>query len=282
MAKVAGQRVRYGQIDHEYGMKLATTPPEDDGPIWMVNLMKYREKADYADGRQADITGKEADDLYAPLGPLKAIGAQVVFLAEVDSQFLNDSPKWDRVGIVKYPSRRSFIEMQTRKDFQELHHHKEAGMAETIVAGCLPMPLPELPASAPTWDEVPCPPTADDPYVVVIHVLKFHDDERRDQMATYTDHAGKIAVPMGVRLAAWTEVEGTIMGDGRQWDQIRFNVFPSREAFMKVVFDPERLEAQKSFREPAIADTYALITRPSIDRLYESITGSPAPYPTKP
>ncbi len=282
MAKVAGQRVRYGQIDHEYGMKLATTPPEDDGPIWMVNLMKYREKADYADGRKADITGKEADDLYAPLGPLKAIGAQVVFLAEVDSQFLNDSPKWDRVGIVKYPSRRSFIEMQTRKDFQELHHHKEAGMAETIVAGCLPMPLPELPASAPTWDEVPCPPTADDPYVVVIHVLKFHDDERRDQMATYTDHAGKIAVPMGVRLAAWTEVEGTIMGDGRQWDQIRFNVFPSREAFMKVVFDPERLEAQKSFREPAIADTYALITRPSIDRLYESITGSPAPYPTKP
>lgn len=282
MAKVAGQRVRYGQIDHEYGMKLATTPPEDDGPIWMVNLMKYREKADYADGRQADITGKEADDLYAPLGPLKAIGAQVVFLADVDSQFLNDSPKWDRVGIVKYPSRRSFIEMQTRKDFQELHHHKEAGMAETIVAGCLPMPLPELPASAPTWDEVPCPPTADDPYVVVIHVLKFHDDERRDQMATYTDHAGKIAVPMGVRLAAWTEVEGTIMGDGRQWDQIRFNVFPSREAFMKVVFDPERLEAQKSFREPAIADTYALITRPSIDRLYESITGSPAPYPTKP
>lgn len=282
MAKVAGQRVRYGQIDHEYGMKLATTPPEDDGPIWMVNLMKYREKADYADGRQADITGKEADDLYAPLGPLKAIGAQVVFLAEVDSQFLNDSPKWDRVGIVKYPSRRSFIEMQTRKDFQELHHHKEAGMAETIVAGCLPMPLPELPASAPTWDEVPCPPTADDPYVVVIHVLKFHDDERRDQMATYTDHAGKIAVPMGVRLAAWTQVEGTIMGDGRQWDQIRFNVFPSREAFMKVVFDPERLEAQKSFREPAIADTYALITRPSIDRLYESITGSPAPYPTKP
>lgn len=282
MAKVAGQRVRYGQIDHEYGMKLATTPPEDDGPIWMVNLMKYREKADYADGRQADITGKEADDLYAPLGPLKAIGAQVVFLAEVDSQFLNDSPKWDRVGIVKYPSRRSFIEMQTRKDFQELHHHKEAGMAETIVAGCLPMPLPELPASAPTWDEVPCPPTADDPYVVVIHVLKFHDDERRDHMTTYTDHAGKIAVPMGVRLAAWTQVEGTIMGDGRQWDQIRFNVFPSREAFMKVVFDPERLEAQKSFREPAIADTYALITRPSIDRLYESITGSPAPYPTKP
>lgn len=279
MAEVAGQQVRYGQINREYGMKMFSMPPEEDGPIWMVNLMKYREKADYADGREADISGKEADDLYAPLGPLKAIGARPVFLADVDTQFLNDSPKWDRVGIVKYPSRRAFLEMQSRPDFKELHHHKEAGMAETIVCGCLPMPVPELPADAPSWDEVPHPPTADDPYVVVIHVIKFKSPESRTEMATYSDHAGKVAVPNGVRLAAWTEVEGTILGDGREWDQIRFNVFPSREAFMKVVFDPDRLQAQAAHRETAIADTYTLITRPSIDRLYESITGEPAPYP---
>ena len=192
------------------------------------------------------------------------------------------TPKWDRVGIVKYPSRRAFIEMQSRKDFQELHHHKEAGMAETIVAGCLPMELPPLPADAPSWADVPHPPTAADPYVVVVHVIKFKDDDRRDEMATYTDHAAKIAVPHGVRLAAWTQVEGTIMGDGREWDQIRFNVFPSRAAFMAVVMDPERLAAQAAHRETAIADTYTLITRPSIDRLYESITGEPNPYPSHP
>lgn len=280
--RVAGQQVRYGQIDREYGVKLFSTPPEDDGPIWMVNFMSYRDKADYADGRDSDITGREADDRYAPIGPLKAIGAEPVFLADVDTQFLNDSPRWHRIGIVKYPTRRSFIEMQNRPDFKELHAHKEAGMAETIVCGCLPMPIPEVPAGAPTWDEVPHPPTADDPYVVVVHLLKFKDDERRDEMATYTDHAAKIAVPHGVRLAAWTRVEGTILGDGRQWDQVRFNVFPSREAFMKVVFDPERLAAQAAHRETAIADTYTLITRPTIDRLYESIQGRPAPYPAVP
>ena len=154
-------------------------------------------------------------------------------------------------------------------------------MAATIVAGCLPMPLPPLPEDAPSWDDVPHPPTADDGYVVVIHVIRFKDDERRDEMATYTDHAAKIAVPHGVRLAAWTQVEGTIMGDGREWDQIRFNVFPSRAAFMAVVMDPDRLAAQAAHRETAIADTYTLITRPSIDRLYESITGEPNPYPTR-
>jgi hypothetical protein len=281
MAKVAGQSVRYGQIDYEYGMKLAGTPPEEDGPIWMVNLMHYRETADYADGREGAISGREADDRYAPLGPLAAIGAEPVFFADVDTQFLNDTPAWHRVGIVKYPTRRSFIEMQQRPDFQELHAHKEAGMAQTIVAGCLPMPVPSLPANAPTWDEVPHPPTAEDHYVVVIHVIKFKDDERRSEMATYTDHAANIAVPHGVRLATWMNVEGTIMGDGRTWDQIRFNVFPSREAFMKVVLDPARLQAQAAHRETAIADTYTLITRPKIDRLYESITGTAAPYPIR-
>jgi hypothetical protein len=281
MAKVAGQTVRYGQVNVDYGMKLATAPPAEDGPIWMVNLMHYRDKANYSDGRTSEISGKEADDLYAPLGPLAAVGAEVVFLADVDTQFLNDSPAWHRVGIVKYPTRRSFIEMQQRPDFQDLHAHKEAGMAQTIVAGCLPMPLPDLPASAPEWTQVPHPPSAHDPYVVVIHVLKFKDDERRHEMATYTDHAANIAVPHGVRLAAWMQVEGTILGDGRTWDQIRFNVFPSREAFMKVVFDPDRLAAQSTHRETAIADTYTLITRPIIDRLATSITNSPAPYPAR-
>jgi hypothetical protein len=60
------------------------------------------------------------------------------------------------------------------------------------------------------------------------------------------------------------------MGDGRQWDQVRFNAFPSKAAFMAVVADPDRLAAQKDHREPSIADTYALILRPSINRLEKS------------
>jgi hypothetical protein len=264
--------VRYGQIDREYGMRLATTPPEDDGPVWMVNLMCYREKADYVDGRASELSGREADDAYAPVGPLKAIGAEVVFVADVDTQFLNDTPRWDRIGIVKYPTRRSFIEMQSRPDFKELHHHKEAGMATTIVAGCLPMPVPEVPADAPSWDDVPFPPTPDDPSVVVMHVLKFREPESVTEMASYTDHAAKIAVPHGARIDAWLRVEGTILGDGRTWDQMRFNAFPSKAAFMSVALDPERLAAQAAHREVALADTYTLILRPTINRLHDSVS----------
>jgi hypothetical protein len=108
---------------------------------------------------------------------------------------------------------------------------------------------------------------------MVLHVLKYKDDERRTEMATYTDHAGRVAVPHGVRLAAWFEAEGTIVGDGRQWHQARFNAFPSKEAFMAVVFDPARLEAQRDHREVALEDTYTMILRPRIDRLAESVAG---------
>lgn len=279
MAGETANRARYGKVDKDYAITLATAAPEVDGPIWMVNLMSYREKADYADGRASDISGREADDLYAPLGPLKAIGAEIVFVADVDTQFLNLEPKWDRVAIVKYPTRKSFIDMQSRPDFQEKHHHKEAGMASTFVIGCLPMAdVPFAPEGSVDWADVPHPPTADDPYVQVIHVLKFHAAESVGEMGQYTDHAAKVAQPHGVRLSAWLQVEGTIMGDGRGWDQVRFNTFPSKQAFLDVVFDPERLKAQAEHREVALADTYTMILRPTIDRLHESITGQRHEY----
>ena len=41
------------------------TEPGPDGPIYMVNLLKFRKKAVYADGRATDLSGVQAYDLYA-------------------------------------------------------------------------------------------------------------------------------------------------------------------------------------------------------------------------
>jgi hypothetical protein len=193
---------RYGTVDRQYATRLATTGPEHDGPIWMVNLMNYREVARYADGRESSISGREADDLYAPIDTLTEIGAKPVFFGDVEQQLLGRAPIWDRVAVVKYPTRRSFIDMQSRPKFQESHKHKDAG-----------------------------------------------------------------------RVAGWFAVEGTIIGDGRVWHQVRFNQFPGRRAFMAVVTGLVRLEPQKNHREKAIADTYTMIVRASIDALAESTSG---------
>jgi len=259
---------RYGAVDHEYAIRLATTDPADDGPVWMINLMQYREVADYADGRETTRTGRDADDEYLPLGPLAAVGAEIVYAAEVDTQLLGEGTPWDRVGIVKYPTRRSFVEMQERDDFKEKHVHKDAGMERTFVIGGQPMPVVENPFRGDPAD-VPHPSTDDDPLVHVLHVLRFNDGAY-DEMEAYREGDAVVAGRHGGGMHAWFEVEGTILGDGRHWDQVRFNDFPSRAAFMAVVADPERLTHQADHREPGIADTYTMILRPMIDRLSES------------
>ncbi len=269
MSEQSRRTVRYGKVDRDYGARLATTPPDEDGPVWMVNLMKYRETAEYAAGDEAalEISGREADDRYAPMKSLAAVGAEVVFVADVERQLLGDEPTWDRIAVVKYATRRSFIEMQSRPDFQAKHKHKEAGMDQTFVIGCQPLEAPVLTDGAPTWADVPHPPTPDDGPVVLLHVIRFNEGGADDDMVSYQGAAGAVAIPHGVRIAAWFQVEGTIVGDGRSWDQVRFNIFPSRAAFMAVVLDPSRQRAQADHREAAIADTYTMVLRPSIDRI---------------
>ncbi len=89
----------------QYAMQLATCPPDQDGPVFMINFMKYRELAD--------------------------IGAVLAFAGDVVEA--EQSTGWDRIGIVQYPSRKSFIDMQSRTDFREKHTHKETGMEGTIM-----------------------------------------------------------------------------------------------------------------------------------------------------
>ncbi len=263
--------IRYAEVDLDYERVLAETSPEGDGPVWMVNLMKYRPVAEYTDGRPTDLTGEQADDQYAPFEAFVEIGAELVFLAAVDTQLLGAEPAWDRVAVVKYPNRRSFVEMTHLRSFEEKHPHKDAGMERTIVVGARPAAWPALPEDAPEWESVAHPPTPDDPPVVVLHLLRFADDSQAiASMEGYQDAAGAVAVPHGVRIEGWLDVEGTILGDGRRWDQVRFNAFPSKAAFFAVAMDPARLAAQAEHREPAIADTYALILRALLDRLQES------------
>lgn len=130
--------MQYGTIDREFAAKLATYPPELDGPALMVNLMKYRATADYGYESQERVTGREADDRYAPVDVLRDIGARIVFVGDVESEAGGPDPAWDRVAIVKYATRRSFIEMQARRDFKERKVHKDAGMEFTINLTAVP------------------------------------------------------------------------------------------------------------------------------------------------
>ena len=63
-----------------------------DSPISMVNLLKFKEKAEYEDGRDTQMSGKEAYQIYAieVQEHLKKVGAEIVFGGVVSRLMLGE------------------------------------------------------------------------------------------------------------------------------------------------------------------------------------------------
>ena len=118
----------YGKRNVDQWMRMLNMPPEEDHEFLMVNLIKYRAKAQYTDRRKTDLTGEQANALYAPVKFLGQIGARINYVGRVNDQIGNREPGWDEIGIVRYPSRAKFFEMVTNPEFQKRAVHKDAGL----------------------------------------------------------------------------------------------------------------------------------------------------------
>ena len=83
---------------------------DTDAPIAMVNLLKFKEKAQYEDGRDTELTGKEAYIIYAMevQEHLQKVGGEMVFGGQVNRLMLGEvEDLWDSVAIARYPSKKS-------------------------------------------------------------------------------------------------------------------------------------------------------------------------------
>jgi uncharacterized protein (DUF1330 family) len=101
-------------------------------PIYMVNLLKFKEKAVYPDGRETTLTGREAYDIYgaAVSELLKEFGGEAVFAADVERLMLGEVEElWDEVAIAMYPSRDAMLQMMISPKMQEISIHRTAGLA---------------------------------------------------------------------------------------------------------------------------------------------------------
>ena len=103
-----------------------------DGPIYMINLLKFKEKAEYEDGRETDLTGYEAYQLYAKeVGKLLTeFGGKGIFAGDVTFLALGQVEElWDEVAIAMYPKRADLLQMSSSKKWQEISVHRTAGLA---------------------------------------------------------------------------------------------------------------------------------------------------------
>jgi hypothetical protein len=94
----------------------------DDGTtIYMVNLLKYKEKAEYADGRNTELSGREAYALYAAgvESCLAKVGGGLDFKGDVRRLTLGSVEElWDEV-----------LQMMQLPEMKEFGQHRSAGLA---------------------------------------------------------------------------------------------------------------------------------------------------------
>ena len=122
-------------------VKNAVMPNEDqikgfseqggDKPIYMVNLLKFKEKASYPDKRETNLTGEEAYAIYAEevAGHLAKVGGKPVFGGEIERLMLGEvEDLWDKVAIAMYPSRKAMFQMINDPDYIISAQQRVAGL----------------------------------------------------------------------------------------------------------------------------------------------------------
>ncbi|MEY2758238.1 MAG: hypothetical protein RIR33_2016 [Pseudomonadota bacterium] len=102
-----------------------------EGPIFMVNLLKFKDKAEYEDGRATTLTGREAYQIYgrAVTEILPKFGGRAVFAADVTFLSLGRVEElWDEIAIAAYPQRADMVRMSFSPEWREASVHRTAGL----------------------------------------------------------------------------------------------------------------------------------------------------------
>jgi uncharacterized protein (DUF1330 family) len=116
---------------HELNEALIRNLP-DQGPVVMVNMLRFREVS--ADG---DGTGWDAYLRYSrmvmPL--IKARGGGVVWAGRGEGVAFGNAAEagWDYVVLVHYPSRAAFLDMTTSAEYAAANVHRENGVARHVI-----------------------------------------------------------------------------------------------------------------------------------------------------
>ncbi|WP_164118588.1 DUF1330 domain-containing protein [Sphingorhabdus sp. Alg239-R122] len=105
---------------------------KEDGPFVMVNLLKFKDKAEYPDGRETSLSGAEAYALYsaAVTKCLAEVGGKPHYAGPVTGLMLGEvEENWDMIALAEYPSLEAMRTMITSPEYQEITVHRTAGLA---------------------------------------------------------------------------------------------------------------------------------------------------------
>jgi uncharacterized protein (DUF1330 family) len=104
----------------------------ENGPFVMVNLLKFKDKAEYADGSDSDLSGAKA---YARYGKaiqacLAAVGGRQIYAGNVTGMMIGEvEEQWDMIALVEYPSLSAMQKMMSSSEYKAIETHRKAGLA---------------------------------------------------------------------------------------------------------------------------------------------------------
>ena len=105
----------------------------DNSPIFMINLLKFKDKAKYKDGRETKLTGSQAYSIYGKIMErhLTEIGGKLIFKSKTTRMTIGSVEElWDAIAIAKWPSKKIMGENMMPSDSKllEAYQHREAGL----------------------------------------------------------------------------------------------------------------------------------------------------------
>ena len=141
-----------GHIDPTKETFAAFRMNDRPGPINMLNLVRFRDKAAYPDGRNATgaqayaAYGRESDPVFSKLG------GRIVWRGSFDLMFIGPrEEKWDECFIAEYPSVAAFVEMIRDPVYREAVKHRQAAVLDSRL-------IRLAPAAAGSGFTITCPP----------------------------------------------------------------------------------------------------------------------------
>ena len=106
---------------------------DSEGPVVMVNLMRFRKRSLDGDGSGWDAYLRYSA-LTVPM--IKARGGTLLWTGEAKAVALGaqEGNRWDYVALVYYPSSAAFIDMMTSADYERIcDPHRRNGCEEHVI-----------------------------------------------------------------------------------------------------------------------------------------------------
>ena len=139
-----------GHVDPDRAQFDAFKALDRDTPLNMLNLVRFRYKANYPGDHELardGLTGAEAYALYGKhSGPVLAkVGGSILWRGDFEATLIGPADEsWDAMFIAAYPSAHAFLAMISDPDYKRAVVHRQAGVLTSRLIRSAPAALGDI------------------------------------------------------------------------------------------------------------------------------------------